>query len=747
MMVASTGPRLSAVCDAFKHEGRWVLRVGGKVLQQKAADGDLFESLVPALVGALAEGHTDPLEPVLRRGGPARRLRAMMLLHELSAAGALTEGQESLPALEDLAPGAADPLDRVVLSSIPLAAAGDGALCRAVARRIEALGGVVTVVASPSELPAQAARTWLFCRYAPDLVAAEEVNRLALAHQAALLPVLPLGDQLVMGPLIRPGFTACFRCFELRWLGIAESIPIEESFFQHLRQVQPRARPWMLANIDRIADGVVRTLAQALRARGAGAPLTVTDAVTARARSGPLPAHPACDVCALPAAPPGRPADLAEGWAGPGVARPVATLLAELERLCHDKVGLVAETRDLGASPIGFATIVTRFAIPHPEGLRGRGENFSHGSGPDPTLARLVAIAEGLERYCGLSARRPDLIAPHREVAACAVSPLALPLYSPAQYRQPGFPFRPFDADRPESWSWAYNVTRGAPTLVPTAITGYGGKDGGLLKESSSGVAAHGSRAAALLNGAMELVERDAFMISWLNRLSPPRIELDGVEDATAAACLGYIAAAGYTPVLLDLTTDLAIPVCAALALRTDGDGPALLIGAGAALGPAIAVRKAVVELYSAVHYNVVRQQKAPAEPFPFESVRSPTDHSLAYAHPARLEVAQFLWASPRTVRLDELGGTPGVPSVAEVVERLARQKLELLAVDLTTDDVLPTGLRVVRAIIPGLQPLAFGPEGLRLGGSRLYQAPVQMGYAARPRSEGELNPHPHCFP
>jgi ribosomal protein S12 methylthiotransferase accessory factor len=51
-----------------------------------------------------------------------------------------------------------------------------------------------------------------------------------------------------------------------------------------------------------------------------------------------------------------------------------------------------------------------------------------------------------------------------------------------------------------------------------------------------------------------------------------------------------------------------------------------------------------------------------------------------------------------------------------------------------------------MRAIVPGLQPLGFGP-GLRLGGRRLYDAPLRMGvFSSRP-AEQDLNRVPHCFP
>jgi ribosomal protein S12 methylthiotransferase accessory factor len=80
-------------------------------------------------------------------------------------------------------------------------------------------------------------------------------------------------------------------------------------------------------------------------------------------------------------------------------------------------------------------------------------------------------------------------------------------------------------------------------------------------------------------------------------------------------------------------------------------------------------------------------------------------------------------------------------------VNRLREAGLDLVAVDLTTPDVARRGMTVARAVVPGAQPIGFGRTGLRLGGPRLYQAPVRMGYMASEPTEASLNPDPHCYP
>jgi ribosomal protein S12 methylthiotransferase accessory factor len=77
-------------------------------------------------------------------------------------------------------------------------------------------------------------------------------------------------------------------------------------------------------------------------------------------------------------------------------------------------------------------------------------------------------------------------------------------------------------------------------------------------------------------------------------------------------------------------------------------------------------------------------------------------------------------------------------------VEALTGAGCRVAYVDLTTDDVAPYGIRVVRTIATGLQPIHFGHGEERLGGRRLFEVPRALGHATASRTEADLNPCPH---
>ena len=70
----------------------------------------------------------------------------------------------------------------------------------------------------------------------------------------------------------------------------------------------------------------------------------------------------------------------------------------------------------------------------------------------------------------------------------------------------------------------------------------------------------------AILQGFLELVERDGVAIWWYNRLSSPRVDVHLWNDSGVGRGDGPIAQMGREIWVLDVTTDLGIPTFAAVA-------------------------------------------------------------------------------------------------------------------------------------------------------------------------------------
>jgi len=267
-----------------------------------------------------------------------------------------------------------------------------------------------------------------------------------------------------------------------------------------------------------------------------------------------------------------------------------------------------------------------------------------------------------------------------------------------------------------------------------------------LLAESTSGIAAHTTREAALTNALFELVERDAFVLHWLRRHTPPLIDHRTIP-AGVGARVDEVELAGYDVRIADLTTDLQIPAALAIALnRCDGGRPALLLGAGAPADPLGALTRGLTELVAAVR----TWQKRPGAAAPVlgpEDVHRVAAHGLPYAHPAWRPAAEFLWSSEERL---EIASIPTLTNALEptevlrrIVARLAAHGIRVLGIDITTREVAEAVVFVVRAVAPGLQPIGFGRHGMRHSGARLRTWQPKDGSTW----ESALNITPHPFP
>ena len=717
-----------------------------------------------ALLRKLGEGPS--LAATLRTVAPEERVDLLALAGHLYREGLLAERDAEPEVADRTATGPAlGATSRAKLRTSRVLVVGDR-LSRAVQEGLGQLGAEAIRVLGA--IGSAAPRWDAMADGAGDLVVLlpdagepdrlEQVASRCLERGWKVLPVLHLGEgEVVVGPYLVPTRPGCLRCFELRYKGIDHAVMAANALFQSRRapgcprspDPSPTFQRWLAAEVAHMA---AQAAAQEL---DPGTLFVFSEGAFRRARMVP---HPGCETCGRPIDDPGRAA--ASDWALPDVGEPdLDRVIASLGPLIDPRVGLVAEPPE-GAQRIDVwepgawrvHRVSARFAIPWPDGVRGPTTNWSQGTAVDPRQARIAALAEGLERYCGLMPRRPDRTAPFRVVEHEAVCPTELPLYSPRQYAEAGFPYRPFDPDEPLEWSLGFDLVRGRPRLVPLCCVQYGAERGRLADNCSSGMAAHSSRSEALARATLELVERDAFMIHWLNRIPPALIDLLDAEGNLAGAIRHRLTAVGYTLAASDITSDLGIPTILVSARRTDGGGPALIVGASAHPQPEIALEKAALEVFAAYQGSLERSWQGP-KVLADVDVQTLEDHADAYTHPAWLDRASFLWTSQEVIPLHEVGrGRPvragtGQPLLADLRDTLERNGMELIGIDMTSPEIATTSLHIVRAVVPGLLPIGFGPHGLRLGGRRLYEAPVRMGLRSSPTNEADLYRTPHCFP
>jgi ribosomal protein S12 methylthiotransferase accessory factor len=365
--------------------------------------------------------------------------------------------------------------------------------------------------------------------------------------------------------------------------------------------------------------------------------------------------------------------------------------------------------------------------------------------------AAASAIGECVERYCCAVQPPQLLVASAAELGAEAIPLDGFELFAERQYAHENFPFPRQDDSLPITWAEAHRLRDQARRLVPAClvyipyIPRLPDSTDMLALSVSSGQACHTDRDIALLSGLYEVIERDAFMLTWVRRLTPNRLDLS-TDPELSAWFDRYFSGTSLSFDVLRLPHDTGLPTVLCVARGTSEAGPFGCVGAATRLDEPDAIRKAVIEAaQGAVWVRDLIRTLPDWRPEPhFVNVRDFPDHVRLYGLPEMLGELDFLTAGP-TVPV--AAGVPRSPqeTLETCLTRIEAVGLEPLVCDIGTRDVREAGIHVVRVLIPGSVQL-YAVHGLpTFGARRLDTVPRQLGFDAEVHRS--FNPAPHPFP
>ncbi len=367
--------------------------------------------------------------------------------------------------------------------------------------------------------------------------------------------------------------------------------------------------------------------------------------------------------------------------------------------------------------------------------------------------ALAAAIGEGLERYAGAYLEEDRVrFASANELGETAASPESFALFHDLQYAQPNFPYTRFTSDTRIRWTPAFRLPDGASAFVPTQLTSLGAPSHGepsVGYATSSGHACGPTLEEAILSGLLELVERDAFVLTWYNTLSLPRV--DWSDDAALCGEDQQF----YGPTKLryqthDLSRFNGIPT--ALGVVRDRFGEvALAVGCASAATMHDAVRKALRESFQTRAFaRLLRADMPDWSCDNYETIEEFEDHVLYYAFPEAAERAAFIDRSQALVPVGAVANLEGASVTAHItaiLERLGARGVHVYVVETTPPDLRTAGLRTAVVVAPELCRLDVPYRYRYFGGKRLYHTAFDVGLVPHVLTIDDLNPLPHPFP
>jgi ribosomal protein S12 methylthiotransferase accessory factor len=383
--------------------------------------------------------------------------------------------------------------------------------------------------------------------------------------------------------------------------------------------------------------------------------------------------------------------------------------------------------------------------------------------------SELTAMLEGLERYAGMMPRGKRTV--HRgswnRFREHAIHPPQWGIHHPEQRNEPGYQYVPYHDDLEMNWVWGFSWKRQQPVLIPEQMVYYRLPEtkerptNRFVYETSNGCAMGGSMEEAIYYALLEVIERDAFLVAWYNRLPLAHIDLEGVDDKNILLVKDRVEGAGYRLHLFDMTMESGIPAVWALMINPAEDAKVKTYSAaGAHPNPEKAIMGALVEVVTSVpiYEEIMPAQRDKAE----RMVRDPGlvqemhDHVLLYSHPDTLPRFDFLFTKDSELRpvrelyrkwYEEEPPADLGEELRGLLDTLLRHHGDVVIIDETTPELEEIGIKAAKVIVQGMLTMSFGHQYRRMVMERIKQGPVITGRRKTPIDERDINLFPHPFP
>ncbi len=388
--------------------------------------------------------------------------------------------------------------------------------------------------------------------------------------------------------------------------------------------------------------------------------------------------------------------------------------------------------------------------------------SLGHNGGADliEEKALLKAVGEGLERFCLSVYREKDcFLSAYNKIKDNALDPLSFAGISPGQRKL----IKELEINGNSLFRWAkgFSLFDGRKVLIPAQVVYLGYKhfeqEPLIYVTITTGAATADSFEEALYRGTCEAIERDAFMITYFNKLSPPVINPKMVDDENLRYFMAMFKRYNLELYLIDITTDIAVPSVMAVVIDRSGKTHAIHVGTKTDLNVKEAIKGAVFEvargrlgfLRVPLFTPEAMERKEALEANP-RQIKTFTDRCLFWSSLKMIKKIDFLLRGPqRIIKGEEMSKYRDIASkdkLKMVVSLLKERKINIYGIDVTTPQVREEKIWVAKVVSPQLQPLYLNEDIKHLWGERFFNVPVILGYRSRPSSEEDLNLIPHPF-
>lgn len=363
-------------------------------------------------------------------------------------------------------------------------------------------------------------------------------------------------------------------------------------------------------------------------------------------------------------------------------------------------------------------------------------KGFGYGCSDRESEAFIAAIAESIEHYCILNERDDLLIKDsYDHLRNRAADPKMFSWFSQEQLNKSKYSKFRFTDQSKISWLMGHSLTRNKETLLPASLI-YANYQALSRNEPfiqipiSTGAACGPTPEFALYRGLCEVIERDAYIITFARNMPKRIIDVGG--DEYLCALKRRIERYNLEIHFILTTLDFPVTSVASILIDKTGSGPAVCAGLGSSMDPVRAIKTSALE---AVRRHIAARDRF----FRPKPLREPKRGSQDWF----LLKKQLLWSSPymlqrglsytkgKTILVEELPTakeTTDKDRLCKLTRQFHKMKYDVYYADVTIPEVKKMGLCVMKVLSPQMVPIWHDERYPYVSGERLWEIPKKFG-------------------
>lgn len=304
-----------------------------------------------------------------------------------------------------------------------------------------------------------------------------------------------------------------------------------------------------------------------------------------------------------------------------------------------------------------------------------------------------------------------------------------------------------FNEDTLFSWIPVKSLVSEMTIYCPTALLSIKhvneSKEPMLAWSVSTGQACAPTVEGATLKAILELIERDAFMITYMNKLTPPELDLASYakKNPRIAEILNTFERFALKVSVVSLPTDFRVSVFMAIITDSTEKGPAVSVGASCGFDEFECIEHALSEALVARYY-VKDKMNSNLDPHKFNF----HERMVYWSKLENANKLKFLFGGEKKVysnTSEKVAPTDLHDKLHLLLTTFKQDDNELCFLESTIPAVTKLGLRSVIVYSPNMQPMHMDESIPSYGGKRMRTIPLKLGYT----TSTTMNTIPHPFP